>query len=488
MKSRPYSNNTGLLRYVRGSLYCYWSVALLIAVLYSLLCFFIPYYLDDWTFMGNWRDDAANEGFSLEGWWRYYHFIREYDNGRIANALSPLSTIISPWKDLFPWISGVLVACSAVMIQRLSTGRQSIFYLSITWLLMIIGLPWSDTIFVRDYALNYIWAAAVTLLFICTLKALCSGRKVFIAAIILAILAGGWHEGFALPSLCGLGVLVLVRKFRFPSKFYIVILVYILAAFAFLLSPGLIARAGKAVLQDNHSLLLKRPIVIITISFLLFSALVLKKYLSKDGKNLRRIFNSNLFIVGSGIMISGFLLGFFSTNTLRSYFWPDTAAIALSIYFIKKLVNTGKSVSYRHNRRISAAVSAVIILACTAQTTAALVWQTKYARETDEIMALLDKSESGTVFYDRKLPPKAPKYTLGIPVDNAWDNQFHYRALWSFYITPVISVVPTALRTSTRAETEPDTISLRIPDYIDGYMVYPYVSECGDTLLYRKKL
>ena len=120
------------------------------AALYALLSFFTPYYLDDWTFMGNWRDDAANQGFSWAGWWRYYTYIRGYDNGRIANALSPISTMFSPWKDIFPWVTGLLVALSAVMLQRLATGSRSVLYLSICWILMIVGLPWNDTIFVRD--------------------------------------------------------------------------------------------------------------------------------------------------------------------------------------------------------------------------------------------------------------------------------------------------------------------------------------------------
>lgn len=478
----------GLLRDRRGSLYCYWALALLMAAVYALFCFFTPYYLDDWTFMGNWRDDAANKGFSLSGWWRYYAFIRGYDNGRISNALSPISTMISPWKELFPWISGILTALAAVMLQQLATGRRSASYLLTTWLLMIVGLPWLDTIFVRDYTLNYIWGAAVTLALLWSLRALCRGRNTLVLCLLLAIPAGGWHEGFALTTLFGLALLAAARRFRFPPSFYAVAAVYLLSALVFMLSPGLMGRAAQALAQNDHSIVLKRPLVIIAIDLCLLLVLAGNRIFSKKQQaTVAPLFSSPAFIVSSGILVSGFLLGFFSTNTLRSYFWPDMGGITLALLFIREIIASPSMAFCRRRGTLYYCALTLMFLFCTLQSAAALVWQIRYARETDEILALLDRSESGTVFYDSKLPLKAPFYTLGIPVDNAWQNPFHYRALQSYYLTPVIGVVPTSLRNATRAETESDTLNLRIPEYIDGHMVYPFVSECGDTLLYRMK-
>lgn len=484
MNFKP-NDTTGLLRHGRGSLYSFWGLALLIAAIYSLLSFLTPYYLDDWTFMGNWRDDAANSGFSISGWWKYYLFIRGYDNGRIANAMSPISTMFSPWKELFPIFTGCLAAAVAILLQRLATGRRSAAFLSFTWALMIIGLPWHDTLFVRDYSLNYIWAAALTLAFLFSLKHITRSPGIFGLSILLAFLAGGWHEGFAVPSLCGLGLLMLVRRFRLPARFYIATAVYLASTLLFMLSPGLISRAVNEVSRDDNGRLLLRPLVIIVLDAILFTILFCR-YLFKNSdrslRNLLKILGSPVMTVAGGIVIAGFAIGLLTVNTSRSYFWPDMGAIAIGIHLLNRILpDTGR---WKLCRQWAAVV---ITLACVAQSVAVIIWQSRYAHETEEIMALLDKSPSGTVFYDTKLPEKAPAYTLGIPVDNAWRNPYHYRALWSYYITPVIGVVPTSLRTATKENSESDTLGLRIPDYIDGEIVYPFVSESGDTLLYRTK-
>lgn len=496
---QQYTDSNRLLRTSRSSLYCYWGLALLMAALYALLSFFTPYYLDDWTFMGNWRDDAANQGFSWAGWWRYYTYIRGYDNGRIANALSPISTMISPWKDIFPWVTGLSVALTAVMLQRLATGSRSVLYLSICWILMIAGLPWNDTIFVRDYSLNYIWASAITLALLGLMRMAClsekNGRVFLLLAILTAVPAGGWHEGFAVCTICGLGFLAISRKFRLPGRFYIILAVYLASTLLFMLSPGIMGRAANA-LAENHSYILKRPLLIVGFDCVIFLLLLVKRTHRKNevstGSILIKTLNSPLAIVSIGILVSGFILGFCSTNTPRSFFWPDMGAIALGLYLIRQIIGDtrpGSSEKKISSRSIFINTStAVLVLLCTAQTVAVLVWQIRYERETKKIMALLDRSESGTVFYDITLPTKAPAYTLGIPVANMWSSKFHYAALWSYYLTPVIGVVPEELRNATRHQMESDTLRLRIPDYIDGEMVYPFVSECGDTLVYRAPL
>lgn len=476
---------TGLLRESRGSLYCYWGLAFLMATLYALLSYLTPLYLDDWIFMAVWRDDVdGGYEFSWRTWADYFLYIRGFDNGRIANALSPISTMFSPWKEIFPILTGICVAISAVLVQRFATGRRSIFALSITWILMIVGLPWIDTMFVRDYSLNYLWASAVTLIFLWFLRAVCHGRKLLAPSILLALIAGGWHEGFASATLCGLALLAIIRKFRMPWNFYALVCVYLLSDLLFMLSPGLIRRAAEVVTTNDHSVVHLRIAAIIILDLFLAVVLIILSITGKSRKQrlkrLQSVFCAPSIIVSIGIIAGGFAIGFLSTNTLRSFFWPDLAAVMLAVRFIVEICKMADL-----SRLAFRLGSIMIIAACIAQTIYATVWQARYKRETDEIMALLDKSATGTVFYDIKLPASAPRLTMGIPVSNAWHNEFHYRLLWSYYMTPVIGVVPTAMRNATAAETEPDTIGLTMPDYIDGKLKIPFISEKGDTLIYN---
>lgn len=481
--------HTRLLRRARGSLSnwtaAYWGVAILIAALYAVLSALVPYSLDDWTFMGNWRDDArGGMDFSFGAWWRYYDFIRGYDNGRLANAVSPLSTMFSPWKEIFPIITGLLMALNAILLRSLTSPRVSparpsaLLFLAMIWALMIIGLPWRDTLFVRDYSLNYIWAASLNLLFLFLLLRGEKGgwnSRLFLCAVIVALLAGGWHESFAVATLCGVALLAVMRRFRFSPQFYIAFGLLLLSTLAFMLSPGMIARIGASMADGFHHRSIRTFFILVVFGIVvLFCAFV-----PSGRKALKSTFGSSEGIVATGITVSGYAIALLTVQTARSFFWPDMGVIALIAIIVARYPGT-------FNVRLTSFAAIFVILLCTAQTVAVIVWQRKYTREAEEIMALLGNSGSGTVFYDSRLPQKAPFYTLEIPAAGLWRNPYHYIALKSYFITPVIGVVPTELRNADAAKMETDTVGMTVPEIRDGFLVIPFVTERGDTLLYRE--
>lgn len=488
----------------------YIFLALLMAGLYTALSMVTPLTLDDWTFMGNWRDDAGNTVFSFSGWWRYYDFIRSYDNGRIANALSPFSTMISPWKEFFPFLTGCMTAGTALQLQRFATRRSSTLFLAIVWAFMIVCLPWKDTLFVRDYALNYSWSAAITL---CLLWLLLLGERDewtsgrLFGAIILAFIAGGWHEGFAVPTLCGLFLLVLARRGRLSLQFYSVSVVYLCSTLLFMLSPGMIGRIGNEFSTASHGVLYRQyalPALTLGLIFILL--------FTRSGRDLlKRTFNRNIIIVCCGIIIAGYFIAYTTVNTPRSYFWPSAACIIITVYLLSHLPFLGK-------KPLRTVITLLIGAACTFQTVVVIIWQRRYTREANEITALLGKSETGTVFYDSILPETTPSYTLGIPVSNSWRNIYHYGALSSYFITPVIGVVPTELKEAEIGKAEPlggsDSLYLyhghivgplpadfrtgnrlvpqhRKPGIGNGetiMLAIPFVTEKSDTLIYYRDL
>lgn len=425
----------------RGCL-AYWGVAILIASLYAVLCNLTPIALDDWAFMGNWRDDAdGGSEFSFPAWWRYFLYIRGYDNGRIANALSPVSTMFSPWNTMFPFLTGVMLSLSLVLIQRLSTGHRSATALVFTWAIAILALPWRDTLFVRDYSLNYIWAGAVTLTLLWILRR--SSRVgwnplLLASGIVMAFLAGGWHEGFAVPTLFGLLLVAIARKFRLPWQFYLVVGVYTGFALAFMLSPGLIGRFVSTIGDDNPRRWLIRCHMMTMLDLLALICLLVRR----DGGRILKTLKSETGLVATGIMFAGTLLGFCTTNTLRAYYWPEMGAIVLGLLIMKEYMPG----FVKRKTILRQWVAAGVCLLCIAQSVASIVWQARYTKECDRILALLKASDNGTIYYDHNLYLRPPVYTLGFPFGRQYVSRINFFTLHAYYDRPMIGVVPTALK------------------------------------------
>lgn len=483
----------------------YLLLLLLIAALYATLSAVTPLYLDDWTFLGNWRDDAGNDSFTFGGLWRYYEFIRGYDNGRIANLLSPIFSIYTPFKQLFPLLTGLALAYTVAMVVRFSRGKApAVPVLAVVWMLMILFLPWFDTLFVADYSLNYIWGGAITLgLLQCMLRLRRDHYPnwLFPVAIILAIVAGGWHEGFALPTLCGLIVLVFIKKGSSGVRYLTVLAVYAVSTFAFMLSPGMLGRIGAAAASDfNFPYIRSYLIGIVALAFYLYCSLFLK-----GRSEIRDIWCDNRYKVLTVIALSAYVLGFVSTRTPRSFYYADLLAI---IFVVKLIFAICRGRIVRH-KGVVIAFAAVLVLGCTAQSVAAIFWQTRYTSDWEAIVGQLEAGSNGSVYYDFPTPSRAPLYTLGMPVSNAWRNPYHYRALQSYYLTPVLGVVPTELKNADYDNGAPvnpgsklrrcgeylvspfekldSATEIIIPVNVGRHLVIPFITLQGDTLLYYQR-
>lgn len=181
-----------------GNRTAYLFTALLITGLYAALSYVTPLYIDDWMFLSNWKEHAGSSSFSFSGWLDYYLFTRDFDNGRISNSLAVFTSLFSPFKEIFPLLNGLMMALLIILCQRfICYGRKSdkLFWLILTWLGALVFLPWSP-LFVADYSLNYIWGAVLTLSLLWPLLQNENKKRspaVFLAVILLAIVAGGWH-------------------------------------------------------------------------------------------------------------------------------------------------------------------------------------------------------------------------------------------------------------------------------------------------------
>ncbi len=233
----------------------YATVLLTVFVIFTVLYHFVPMLLDELAFAEMYRSyNAGSDAFSLRALLDFAGEMREYDNSRLANVLSPLTTIVHPWCDIAPAVSALMVVVMIAGAVRLSGIRRHRAGLAVgVWAAMLLFLPWRNSILVADYTLNYVYAAAVNVVWLIAF-AWWSGRRHgiwgVVGMVLLTVVAAMWHEGFSVTLLAGLGVDWLASGCRKPARWYLPTIIYLGATTFIVFCPGVLARAGEQML--NH--------------------------------------------------------------------------------------------------------------------------------------------------------------------------------------------------------------------------------------------
>lgn len=443
-----------LRRPVGSGLY---PVLLLIALLWGTVYMLTPFQLDDWQFMGVYRDlNGGSDDFSLRAWFGYMSELRDNDNARLGNFLSPFSTIWRPWSSLFPWITGTLVSFIIWMASRLGFGSRSGWEtVAVVWLLIALFLPWRDSLLVRDYALNYVWGAAVTLPAVGLIMALRSGARYFVVALAMAVVAGVWHEGFAVPSLCGLGVVALIRGFRMGWRWWLAVVVYGFSCLVMVLSPGMLGRASRELSGGGNPLTLHYIVDIFPLILSLGSVAVL--LLFRAGRRLL------------GDLFAGWILPLFLTSAIvagslplfvgytpRVCFWSSLCSLII-------LVRLWSPLWFRLSSRLRIFAAALAIIICSAHLAFVISWQSRFHEESERVVAAIAESPTGTVFIDMIPKNAVPPATLLYPSRLMWVTPFNLLSMGHALSNRNIAVVPESLR-----EALPDG-SLRVDSGLELY-------------------
>ena len=409
------------------------------------MSFWTPLAYDDWMFMGVWKEVNGEKPLSFSTLFDFWSNIRIGDNGRLSNTLSPLSTLFSPWKELFPIISGVCVAIIIYLSAKLSFANKKVspFNLSIAWLAILLFLPWRNALFVADYTLNYIWATTLTLIFMCTvIKFEQKGWNVynFILTLILAFIAGGWHEGFAVATICGFLLYSFKFHLRFSPQWYIIGVFYAFVTFIFLYCPGMLDRSARQLGATNTGQsLLKMTFDFLPIIFILIlsgiTAIVpsLRHYL-KDA------WNNKWFVIGTGIIIGGSTLSLLFTHQPRSAFWPDLMAIIMIFILTSPIWIKIQKLSY------NGIITLLVLVLCLIPMLYTLIWQNRLYEESDEILAKIEASPSGTVYHDIIQGASIPLVTLKMTNYPAWITDFHYVSIKEYTDKKYPAVLPLSLK------------------------------------------
>lgn len=489
--------------------------------IFAYLMYYMPPALDDLIFQWEYlRANNQSPQFSFDALVSYAMSIRAEDNSRIPNIMSPLSTLIPVTKVIFPFLTAALIAAMMVMSARLAVPDRwrSVLTLSTTWLMMILLLPWHDSIFVADYALNYIYSAAVTLAFIsCLLYCNRNGwtTKRFVCMIPLTVLAAGWHESFAFPAGFGLLFMTLTQgskhrhlSGRFGWQWWTIAAIFAATALIFALSPGMLSRASREL--SNQAISSIGRIIFLYSVIIGTSGILAILACSHKGRNtITQLWLRPEFKIFASCAIVSAILPMFFNITPRTTFWPNCCCLILLMMLLGKWFS---NISIPTQMLTNQVGSALILAICCIQGCYAAAWEKNIYDEASTIYDMIDKSQTGTIFYDIITPGDMPIATLYMPPRALWQTPFQYSCLNSLNNKPFTSVIPTELRNATLAEATPvpgtanahrfgsrfiipyadyklgvhtATITYRNGTSTQLYMAsLPFISEKGDTLRY----
>lgn len=430
------------------------GLVLLMFILYTLLSYWTPLAFDDYVFMSVWKEVNGDQSVGLSSLFDFWREIRLEDNGRLANTLAPLFTMVSPWRSAFPFLTGLFSVAIIIGVSFVSFSRKGLqpFYLALVWGCCLFMLPWRNSLFVADYSLNYIWAAALTLIFMIWVMR-CESRgwtsSGLAVALALAFLAGAWHEGFAVPALGGFALLTAFRisNFHFESlpphcsRFWWGIgLFYFTVALFFYLCPGLLARTSRdlgEVSVGMESLKIVFDLLPVVLAFIIICVY----FVTPPFRRLLFISLGNpWFVLVCGVTFVGTLLSLIFKHQPRSAFWPDIMGI------IMILLLTFPVWRRLGDSRFRGYLTLIATAVCLYPFSYILPMQLDYHREAEAILEKMEASESGTVFHDIIPPFSMPVFALKIPSKSVWMEDFQYRSLRQFIGKDFPAVVPEVLK------------------------------------------
>jgi len=426
-----------------------WLILAVVAVVYAAMSWLTPLMFDDLLFISSYREITGGDAFSLGGYAEYFMQLRNNDNSRLANEVFPAIILWPGTRVIFNVLTGLMMSMIILLVSRIVTSQWTPRGgLCITiWFALLLTLPWRNNIFVTNYSLNYIYSAVIALSFAIAMLRLLRGResKLFVAAtLLLGLLIGAWHEGFAAPLLGALGVVGCIDGFRsrrVSVPYWSIIIISALVMLAFALSPGILNRAGRE-LGGDVSIFYRLPrlvvnnyVVIGTIIFVAVAALT-----SKGRKLIASAFADSWCLLFALCALFGLAICMVVNPTPRTAFWPQLAATVLWLRWLW----------LRYHQRVTGwkrtAAIAVMAVFIAAQSSVSIYWQHKYFVEHNQIVAMLEKSP-GTVFYDVIDPRNVPTISMYMPARIEFHDVFGPYAFTQYYGRNDLAVVPTALDT-----------------------------------------
>lgn len=421
----------------------------MVFAIYALLEQLTPFQYDNLLFDSLYlKVSGGSTGFSPGAFLEYIDGIRLNDNFRIANILAPVFSLIIPHKLWFSLLFGIMVAATVWLICRLTSRDTTGAPLATAvWLGITLFLPWRNHLLIGDYALNYIFAGTLTLatLLAVTNRAYSTARRTSwgAVAIILPILLGAWHEGFALPLAAGFLLLAIVRRFRVPPIIPLAAILCAATAIAWIaLSPGHLHRGAH---ETDFPAILQYPILsginnCLTITLL--TILAVSPFFRRSRRYLRQLAGNPVFVILTGAAIAGMTLSFtVKLSGARTAYMPQLCALAALIIWSQPIADRYMP------RRISHALTVVTAVALVIHGIYCANWCYKLMAQHDTIITKIKNSATGQVYHDIIFPEEVSPLTLGVPSRTTFIEPFSYFVMDNRFATKLPAVIPSALNT-----------------------------------------
>jgi len=421
-------------------------------VLYAILEWYVPPLIDDVKFAFHFNQDVVNHnGNILTGYIDYIvNFWKHENNGRLANYLFPMMTILSP-RWLFCLLFGLVCAGTVwftALLGKASKSSADFGGIIFSWILVSFLLPWRDHVLVSDYALNYVFSGFFSLLFLACLQKAIGGNYSKGWAVTYAIAggaAGMMHEGFSLPLCIGVAVCLLFNRSLIRNRGFIFCCVgLILGTLVCISTPTLWQRLDSA--TNSYDLALWKSYMIKSVVIVATGALYMVIAVLKP--RMRPMLLSPLMIIVFVGMLGSFAIGWRILIGHRLIWFGNMMALILLVRFAEL---------FGLSTKISVFVSSSCAIALT------LFFANTIRVQRDlylEYQSITKEYYSGADIVFRDIPHRGGLACWGYPTSDIWIDVYHYGFWKEAHDNRPLVVVPTALKNIN--ESSGDNIGLSI--------------------------
>lgn len=279
-------------------------------------------------------------GIPFDAIWDTWRNHYETDNVRLGNLLAPVLLMFPKWFGsglmaivwLFTTIEIFRVA-GIEMRNKLGVGLALVF--------LYFCLPWRVRMGALDYQLNYIPVSALVLWLFLLLRKLRGSQHGLGKVLVLAVLAGFWHEGMAFVAFWGLVALIAVDR-RYRNLPTIAAAATLLVCILLLISvPGMQNRMTWAIriqqmISDPGTMMWTART---SKSFLILQLLTLIITVSRERK---MIWSDTWFVMLETCSLAGFGL-MMSVSGTADVSWPCSFfSIVCLLYLVNKVIPRGR--------------------------------------------------------------------------------------------------------------------------------------------------
>ncbi|MDE5774665.1 MAG: hypothetical protein K2H86_09470 [Muribaculaceae bacterium] len=202
-----------------GNIWCrvYWVILVALALLMGMLYFSAYPLADDlWFSVPGYESQGVSERWSLVG--EVLSRTVNTDMLRLPNMLVPVCVMLVPRWVVALLYSLLCVLCVEGWRRAVNISTQSWVCYAVICSFFIL-LPWYDYLLAVSYMLNYLLSSVLAVWFLYMLRSSGRSHSHFLntGCALLAFCVGWCHEGFAMPLLCGM-TLVLFMQAVTPGR------------------------------------------------------------------------------------------------------------------------------------------------------------------------------------------------------------------------------------------------------------------------------